>query len=421
MPVQKTQNPSTGTAVQEPELWAAEALERLRSDRVRRVPAGPQQSSGWGREGAIALTGGIPDPKYLPVDALRRALLTVLEREHEPALEYGGAQGLPVLREYVATRVCAEPGLDLGIENVTLTSGSSHSLANVTDTFVNPGDVVIAELPSFSGALRCFRSGGADLVGVPMDEQGIDTEALDRTLNELESQGRTVKFIYTIQNFQNPTGIMQSLERRKSLIEVAGRHHVLIVDDDPYGQFRFRGDRLPSLLALSGGEGVLSVGTFSKIIATGLRSAWVLGRKEYIDALVSTRFDGGSTPLIQRMIAAFIEAGDLEPHVAKMTQIYHEKCETMLRAMDERCSSRVTYSRPDGGFFIWGELPEGGDCMALVQAAREEGVAIVPGTSYMLQPELGRRNFRLAYSYVPEEQIFEAIQRLGRALEKSAR
>ena len=418
--MQSTSESRARTAVQEQALWAEDAIEGFLSGRARRVPLGPQQSSAWGRGNAIGLTGGIPDPEYLPLDALREALLTVLGREHKPALEYGGAQGLPQLREHVATRVCAQPGVEMTAENVTLTSGSSHSLANIVDTFIDPGDVIIVELPSFSGALRTFRSGGAELVGVPMDDEGIDTEALDKTLTELDSQGRKVKFLYTIQNFHNPTGITQTLERRKALIEVAGRHHVLLVDDDPYGQFRFHGDSVPSLLALSGGEGVLSVGTFSKIIATGLRCAWVMGRQPYIDALVSTRFDGGSTPLIQRTVAAYIEAGNLEPHVEKMTSVYNEKCETMLRALDERCATRVTYTRPDGGFFIWAELPEGGDCMELLKAAQAEGVAVVPGMSYMVKPELGRRNFRLAFSQVPEDQIFEAIQRLGRALEKSA-
>jgi 2-aminoadipate transaminase len=412
---------SARTAVQEPEAWSEGAIQGFLSGRARRVPAGPQQSSGWARGNAIGLTGGIPDPEYLPLDALREALLTVLGREHKPALEYGGAQGLPELRTYVATQVCAEPGVAMTAENVTLTSGSSHSLANIVDTFIDPGDVIIVELPSFSGALRTFRSGGAELVGVPMDEEGIDTEALDRTLSRLESEDRKVKFLYTIQNFHNPTGITQTLERRKALIDVAARHQLLIVDDEPYGEFRFRGDTVPSLLALSGGEGVLGVGTFSKIIATGLRCAWVMGKKPYIDALVSTRFDGGSTPLVQRMVAAYIEAGHLQPHIEKMTAVYNEKCETMLRALDERCATRISYTRPEGGFFIWATLPENIDAMDLVKATQDEGVAIVPGMGYMATPELGRHNFRLAFSQVPEEQIFDAIQRLGRALEKAER
>lgn len=417
MPVNRTRTQAR-TAVQE-QPWPAETFERFLSGRARRVPGVPAQSSAWTAPGAIALTGGIPDPEHLPVEEIRRALNTVLDREHKPALEYGTVQGFEPLREYVATRVCAEPGLSLSAENVTLTSGSSHSLANIIDTFVDPGDVVIVELPSFSGALRTFRSGGAEIVGVPMDADGIDTDALDRTLTELAAQGKTVKFIYTMPTFHNPTGITQTLERRAALVEVAHRHRVLIVDDNPYGQFRFRGEPLPSLLALAAGEGVLSVGTFSKIIGTGLRAAWVLGDTPFIDALVSTRFDGGSTPLVQRTIAAYIEEGSMEPHIEKMTAIYRDKCDTMLRALDERCASMVTYTRPDGGFFVWADMPEGSDCMKLLPAAAEQGVSVVPGTSYMATPDLGRRNFRLSFSYVPEDEIFEAIRRLGRALEQS--
>ncbi|MGI8553536.1 MAG: PLP-dependent aminotransferase family protein [Dehalococcoidia bacterium] len=417
--MQTTRSTTSTATLQEANAWAIEALPNLLSEKAIRVPAGPAQNSAWGAPGAISLTGGVPDPESLPADAIAEAFQTVLRREHKPALEYGGPQGFEPLREYVATRVYPVSGVKWGAENVTLTSGSSHGLANILETFVDPGDVVIVELPSFSGALRTFRAGGADLVGVPMDDDGIDTQALDDTLNRLEKEGRKAKFIYTIQNFHNPLGITQNLERRHALIEVAARHHVLIVDDDPYGEFRFRGDTLPSLLSLSGGEGVLGVGTFSKIIATGLRAAWIQGQKEYIDRLVSTRFDGGTSPLTLRMIAAYIEAGHLEPHVEKMAAIYRDKCDTMLRALDERCSSYVTFTRPEGGFFIWAELQNGAKSPELARIALAEGVGIVPGTGFMAEPELGKRYFRLAFSYVPEAQIFEAIQRLGRALEKA--
>jgi 2-aminoadipate transaminase len=403
------------------ESWAASVIDDLVAGRYTRVPPGPPTNSLWARPGSISLAGGIPDPDSLPIDQIRQAYLTVLEREPAQALEYGPIEGFAPLRNYIATELCAEPGVSMTAENVTLTSGSSHSLSNIVDTFVDPGDVIIVEQPTFLGALRTFVSSGAEMVGVPMDSDGLISDALDATLTRLGHEQKRVKFLYTIPNFHNPAGTTMTLERRHALVDIAQRHRLLIVEDDPYGQLRFRGDPLPSLFSLARGRGVLGVGTFSKLIATGLRAAWVIGEKELIDALITTRYDAGSSQLTERMIWAYVEAGYMEPQIERIIQVYRDKCDTMMRALDERCSKYLSYDRPDGGYFIWSRIPDGLNSPELAQIALSEGVSIVPGTVSMTEPELGLPFIRLAFSYVPQKDIFEAIQRLGRALEKATK
>ena len=403
------------------ESWAAGLAAELVSSRYTRVPPGPATNSLWARPNSISLAGGIPDPDSLPVDQIRRAYLTVLEREPKQALEYGPVEGFAPLRDFIATQLCAEPGVQMAAENVTLTSGSSHSLSNIVDAFVDPGDVIIVEQPTFLGALRTFVSSGAEMVGLPLDSDGLRTDLLDDALSRLRREGRKVSFLYTIPNFQNPAGTTLTLERRKALVDIATRHRLLIIEDDPYGRLRFRGEHLPSVFSLAEGRGVLSVGTFSKLIATGLRAAWVIGQQDLIDALNTVRYDAGSSQLTERMIAAYIEAGDLEPQVERLVGVYRDKCDTMMRALDERCAEYLRYDRPDGGYFIWLRLPEGVRSPAFAELALTEGVSIVPGTVSMTDPALGLPYIRLAFSYVPQDQIFEAIRRLGRALETAVR
>ena len=401
-------------------VGGAPSVKDLVSGRYTRVPPGPPTNSLWAQPGSISLAGGIPDPDSLPIEQIRQAYLTVLEREPKQALEYGPVEGYATLRDYVATLICAEPGVDMTAENVTLTSGSSHSLSNIVDAFVDPGDVILVEQPTFLGALRTFLSSGADVIGVPMDSDGLRTEELERTVAELQRDGCKVKFLYTIPTFHNPAGTTMTLERRKALVEIAERHQLLVIEDDPYGRLRFRGEPLPSLFSLARGRGILGVGTFSKLIATGLRAAWVIGDKQYIDALNSTRYDAGSSQLTERMIAAYIEAGYLEPQIERLIGVYRDKCDTMMRALDERCSKYIAYDRPDGGYFIWIRLqPNGLKSPEFAQIALTEGVSIVPGIVSMTKPELGLPYIRLAFSYVPQKDIFESIQRLGRAFEKA--
>jgi DNA-binding transcriptional MocR family regulator len=402
--------------------WEAEQLEKSLSRKVR---------SGWGAYWVagsrqepppvppIALTGGIPDADSLPTEELIEASNRVLRREGPEALRYGGHQGHSGLREWLAEWTNRREGLSVAAENFTITNGISGGLINVCDTFLDEGDVGLSEAPTFPGGAGVIQHCLSDVVAVPLDADGLVPEALEETIERLEGEGRRVKLLYTIPNFQNPTGTTLTLERRKQVVDICQRHRVLIVEDDAYGDVRFEGEKPPSLFALAGGRGAVFLGTFSKTVATGLRIGWVLGDKPVIDALLRTRYDLGTSPWLQRTLLEFASTGTFEKHVAKMCALYRRKCDAMLAALDERCGRYATWNRPEGGYFLWVTLAETVDPKALMDAAIRNGVAYVGGASFYRDGS-GAQSIRLAFSYVPEQEIPEAILRLGRALEEAA-
>ena len=400
--------------------WEAALLEQSLS---RRVQAAGQAY--WGAGAAapppvppIALTGGVPDPESLPFDDLAEAARTVMEREGRLALQYGGPQGFLGLREWLAERIGRADGLSLGPENITITNGSAGGLANVCETFLDPGDVVLAEAPSYPGAMRTIRAQGARLETVPVDADGLRPEALAETMEALSRSGARPKLLYTIPNFHNPTGATLSLERRRAVLEIAQRHRLLIVEDDAYGEIRFEGEGVPSLFALSGGDGVLKVGTFSKTLATGLRVGWVAAAQEATDFLVRMRFDMGTSPWIQRLVAEYVLRGLLDRHLPQVVEIYQRKRDTMTAALADHCAPYVRWRPPSGGYFLWLETGRRVKAEALREAAALEGVAYVSGDTFFVDCS-GSQFIRLAYSFVPEREIEEAIRRLGRALKRA--
>lgn len=384
-------------------------------------PTEPVPGKGEGPVEPIMLTGGLPDDELLPADLLLQAAETVLRREKRFALQYGGTQGAPSLREWLAAEHARRDGVPVGTENVSLTNGAAGALANACDTFVDPGDVVLVEAPTFPIFVRAARAAGAHIVGVPLDAEGIVPAELERLLAEVRASGKRAKLLYTIPNFQNPTGATMTLERRRAVVELCRRHGVVILEDDAYGEIRFEGDRLPSLFSLAGGEGSIYVGTFSKTIAPGLRAGWALASKEIVDAMASARFDMGASPFIQRVIAELCVSGKLARHVPEAVAVYRRKRDTMLALLDERCSRYARWNVPSGGFFLWLELAEGVDPDALALAAAEEGIAYANGAAFFPDGAAeGQRFVRLAYSQVSESDIPEAIMRLGRAMERAA-
>jgi DNA-binding transcriptional MocR family regulator len=402
--------------------WEQEQLEASLSRRVR---------AGWGAywvAGArqepppvppIALTGGIPDPDSLPTEELIACSDAVLRREGPEALRYGGHQGHEQLREWLAGWLGPRDGLSLTPNNFTMTNGVSGAMINVCDTFLDEGDVGLSELPSFPGGAGNISHCLADLVGVPLDAEGLIPEALEETIVRLKGEGRRVKLLYTVPNFQNPTGSMLALDRRQQVVDICQRHEVLIVEDEAYADIRFESERLPSLFGLARGNYAVQMGTFSKTVATGLRVGWVLADEKVIEGLLRTRYDLGTSPWVQRVMHEFASSGRFDKHVAKVNAIYRSKRDVMLSALEERCSRYASWNRPLGGYFLWMDLAESVDPSALAEAARSLGVAFVGGRAFYPDGQ-GRGNIRLAFSFVNEQEIPEAIQRLGRALEQAA-
>ncbi|MCH7719345.1 MAG: PLP-dependent aminotransferase family protein, partial [Chloroflexi bacterium] len=377
--------------------WEAEQLQEKLARRV---------GSGWGAYWVaggqqapppvppIALTGGIPDPDTLPIEELIETSNTVLRREGADALRYGGHQGHAGLRDWLAEQASAKEGLALTGDNFVMTNGAAGALVNVCQTFLDEGDVGLAESPTFPGGAGTIQTCLSDVAGVPMDEDGLIPEALDETILRLKREGRRVKLLYTVPNFHNPTGATLTLERRKAVVEICQRHDVLIAEDDAYGDIRFEGEPLPSLFSLAGGQGAVYMGTFSKTVATGLRIGWVQAARPIVDALLRTRFDLGVSPWIQRAILEFASSGRWERHVTKMIGVYQQKRDVMLTALEERCGRYATWNRPEGGFFLWLTLAEAVDPAALADAARQLGVSFVGGGAFFLDGD-GKRTVRL--------------------------
>jgi DNA-binding transcriptional MocR family regulator len=368
----------------------------------------------------IMLTGGIPDPDSLPIDQLIECNEHVLRREGVFALQYGGPQGYPGLAEWLARRINATEGLDVGPENFVITCGSAGGLENLCETFLDPGDVAIVERPTFPGSLRTMLSCLPRIEGVPVDDEGLAPDVLAEILERTSAAGRRAKLLYTIPNFQNPAGTTLTLERREQIVELCRAHGVLMIQDDAYGAINFDADANPSLFSIAGGTGAVLLGTFSKTVATGLRVGWIMGERPVIDAITRMRFDMGVSPWTSRVIAEFCESGRFDEHLARVTEIYRGKRDAMAAALGERCARFARWGVPKGGFFLWLELSEGIDPARLRITANEEAVSYVGGAAFF-DDGSGANRARLCYSNVAERDIPEAIMRFGRALERAVR
>ena len=368
----------------------------------------------------IFLTGGVPDPPSLPTNELIACNETVLRREGDAALMYGGPQGPSGLREWLASDINRREGVALDKTNFVLTCGSAGAFENVCETFLDPGDVIILEQPCFAGSTRIAISCLPEIATVPLDDDGVDVTALEQVAARIASEGKRAKIFYTIPNFQNPAASTLSLERRKAVVDICRRHNILIAQDDAYGAISFDRDPLPSLHTIAGGTGAILMGTFSKTLATGLRVGWIMGEKPVVDAITRMRFDMGVSPWTTRVIAEFCTSGEYDKHVPKMIEIYRKKRDVMLAAMNERCSKYARWQAPKGGFFIWAELAENIDPKKLRVTANEEAVAYVGGEAFFADGS-GSNFVRLCYSNVAEADIPEAIMRFGRALERAQR
>jgi 2-aminoadipate transaminase len=360
----------------------------------------------------ISLSYGFAAPEMFPTDALLAASAEVLAEDADGALNYGNSYA--GLLEMVAARLRRQ-GAQIQAENVLITYGSSQVLALLPQVFVDPGDVVMVEGPSFMGAVRHFVASGAQLVTIPVDDDGIDVDALEQSLRDHASRGIRPKFIYTIPTFQNPSGTDLTLARRKRLVQLAAEYGVLVVEDDAYGELRFAGDPLPRLAALDTAGWVLHVGTFSKILAPGIRMGWAAGPRAVIERLQHFKLEGSSGPYQTRVVERFCADGKLDAHIKVLIAGYRHKRDVMMAAIRNEFPEDIIAPQPHGGFFVWARLPEDLSATALAMKSAENGVAFVPGTGFFANGQ-GDNALRLAFSYQSEERIVEAIERIGRAI-----
>jgi len=359
--------------------------------------------------------GGYPDPASFPYDGMVEATANMMKAEGAAAMTYGEPQGYRALRELICTKYERFEGFKADPENIIVANGSGQALALAFSAFVDPGDVVICEAPTFSGSLNTIRRHGPDILDVPVDDEGIVTAAVRERLLGLRREGRRCKLIYTIVNFQNPAGPSQSLRRRHELLELAHEFGTMILEDDAYGELRFEGETLPPLYALDRGGRVVRAGTLSKILGAGVRIGWLCAPRELIPAFQGFLFGGGVSPFMSR-VATYYLSEHLVEHVEKLIEVYRAKRDAMLRGLAEGLTGTdYLVSRPEGGFFLWMRLPSGTDTSRLADLAVEARVQYTPGTAFYANGG-GENHIRLAFSYEPPEKCYEGARLIARAI-----
>ncbi|MGH2404030.1 MAG: PLP-dependent aminotransferase family protein [bacterium] len=365
-------------------------------------------------KGLISFAGGFPDPATFPVSELQEVTREVLATGAPLALQYGPTEGDPILRDELV-RWMAKDGIAVGRDQILITTSSQQALDVIGKVFLNPGDVVVVELPSYLGGLQVFRAYGAQMIGVPQDDQGIDVDRLAGVLRRLQEEGRRPKFIYAVPDFQNPSGVTWTLERRQRLLALASETGCLIVEDNPYRELRFSGTAPPPIVALDRDGRTIYVSTFSKTLAPGLRIGWIAGPEPVIAQCVTLKqaMDLCSPSFTQAIAAGLLRRGDLLRRLPATIALYRRKRDVMLEALEREMPPGVTWTRPEGGLFLWVRVPEGMDCGAMLQQAVEEGIMYVPGQPFHADGG-GRNTMRLNFSYPSEEEIREGIARLAR-------
>jgi DNA-binding transcriptional MocR family regulator len=397
-------------------VLATERLQALLSDRAQRGGR-PNQGADGPR---FNFGGGKPDPASFPYQELAQAMADVMETDGADALTYGQLYGYRGLRELVARKYKVFEGLEISPDQILITNGSNDAIAQSFQAFVSEGDPVITEAPTFVSSIQSLRRIGADVHGIEVDDEGMRMDLVAAKLAELKAAGRPCKVIYTINNFQNPSGPTMSEARRHELLRLAEEYGCIIVEDDAYGELRYDGEPLPSLLSLDTAGLVCRTGTLSKILGAGFRLGWIAASDPAVlPYCAAFNFGGGVSPLTSR-IASFYLENHLESHVAELVDIYREKRDAMLDELEKGLAGTdATFSRPEGGFFIWIKLPTSCDLDKLAKYNAEVSVGVVSGTSFMPNGG-GERFIRLAFSFESPELIREGTRLLCESIRKAS-
>ncbi len=368
------------------------------------------------RPEVVSLAGGMPNVSALPLDQVGDIVRRVATEQGATALQYGSAQGDPDLRERIC-EVMALEGIDAAPDDVIVTVGSQQALDLVTRVFVDPGDVVLAEAPTYVTAINTFAAFQADIRHVAMDDLGVVPEALEEHLEALAAEGRRAKFFYTVPNFQNPAGVTLTAGRRRRVLDICHRHGLLVLEDNPYGLLRYEGEAERALRA-DAPDNVIYLGSFSKTLSPGFRIGWALApsavRAKLVLAAESAMLSHST--FNQMVVGRYLAEHPWREQIKEFNEMYRERRDAMLAALEALMPAGTSWTRPEGGFFVWLTLPEGLDSKAMLPRAVSERVAYVPGTGFFASDE-GHRNMRLSFCYPTPGQIREGVRRLVGVIE----
>jgi 2-aminoadipate transaminase len=373
-------------------------------------------------QNTISLMLGHPDPATLLTPELRNAMQHAISSpQFYTALQYGAEQGAQNLINFLVEKINREQGLSIQPANLMLVAGSTHAVDMLARLYATPVGVVLVEAPTYVDALHVFRDHQIELCSIPMDEDGLIPSALEKEVARLSLSGKSPSFLYTIPNFHNPTGSTSSAARRSEIISIALRHGFPIVEDDVYRDLSFEGAVPASFYALARGDQVMSIGSFSKTLAPGLRLGWLLGSEDAIQRCVNCgtmQMGGGANPFTAHIVAEYCRSGHWEKHISRLQSLYKMRRDVALSALERYMPADVQWTHPAGGFFTWLSLPERVFAQHVKRLALQEGVSLAAGEGFFVNPSDGKHNLRLAYSFTAPNDIDTGIRILAQVIQR---
>jgi 2-aminoadipate transaminase len=366
----------------------------------------------------ISFAGGLPSPESFPVEEVKQICNEIIPEVGSKIMQYGSTEGDPVLRDELIKKANKD-GMSVTEDNLLITTASQQGLDLTGKIFLDRGDAIVVGIPTYLGGLSAFKSYGADIHGVKLDDEGMSSTELDKTLKQIKDEGKNPKFVYIVPDFQNPSGVTMSKKRRIEILEIAHKHEVFVIEDSPYRELRYKGEHEPTLYSLDKGEIVILLGTFSKILIPGFRIGWVFANKDVINRLTMAKqaVDLCTSPFVQRIAAEFLKRGKLEGLIDRIKEEYSEKMNVMLEAFDTHMPNGVSWTQPDGGLFLMVTVPEHIDLEKEFQKAIEKNVAYVIGNAFT-HDNSNKNTMRINFSFSSKEKIKEGVKRLGEMLKE---
>ena len=369
--------------------------------------------------GSIPLFAGHPSHDLVPIDALQQTLESAFDTNKWRMFDYGDEQGNPDLIAFLVERFNQHENLNITIDNLMIIAGSTGGVTMITNLLSQANDTILVDAPSYRDALHIFRDHHIDMHAIPIDEGGVIVAEMAKTLDSLNAENRLPKFYYVVPTFQNPTGITLSQARREAIIELSKQYGFVIVEDDVYSEIRFNDEIPPSFFGLGDGKNVLRLGTFSKTLSPGLRMGWLLGEIEQIQRFVTSGklcMGGGANPFTAKIVADYCQSGAWDTHIQWLRGQYQARRDVALTALKEHMPDSVTWTHPEGGYFIWLTLPEHIHVDELEKIANEKDVYFASGMGFYVNPDDGKHNLRLSFSFVPPDNIRQGIAVLGQLI-----